>query len=117
SSAGSRCCRKLLLPPEVAASSHSAPSCGGPGYIVGANRRLTLFDLPARLDRPGGAILRRRAECLGMICPRCRAENGSGSRFCGQCGAPLSAVCDVCGSVNPPENRFCGQCAAPLVTT
>jgi len=24
-----------------------------------------------------------------MICPRCHAENLSGTRFCGQCGAPL----------------------------
>jgi len=40
--------------------------------------------------------------------------NPSGTRFCGQCAAPLAAVCPSCGASNPPENKFCGQCAAPL---
>src|SRR5712692_6795355 len=49
-----------------------------------------------------------------MKCPRCQAENPSGTRFCGQCAAPLAAVCPSCGATNPPDNKFCGQCAAPL---
>jgi class 3 adenylate cyclase/tetratricopeptide (TPR) repeat protein len=35
-------------------------------------------------------------------------------RFCGQCGATLSAACPSCGAANPSENRFCGQCGAIL---
>ena len=49
-----------------------------------------------------------------MKCSRCEHENPSGTRFCGQCAAPLAAVCAACGAANPPENRFCGQCAGPL---
>jgi len=49
-----------------------------------------------------------------MKCPRCQVVNPSGTRFCGQCAAPLAAVCPSCGASNPPENKFCGQCAAPL---
>src|SRR5216683_810475 len=49
-----------------------------------------------------------------MTCPRCQAENPPGTRFCGQCAAPLASVCPSCGGSNPPENKFCGQCAAPL---
>ena len=49
-----------------------------------------------------------------MQCPRCRAENAAGMRFCGQCAAPLVAACPSCGAANPPENKFCGQCAVPL---
>ena len=49
-----------------------------------------------------------------MTCPRCQAENPPGTRFCGQCAAPLAAVCPSCGAINPPANKFCGQCAAPL---
>jgi class 3 adenylate cyclase/tetratricopeptide (TPR) repeat protein len=49
-----------------------------------------------------------------MRCPRCSADNLSGIKFCGQCGAPLGVPCPSCGSGNPPENRFCGQCGAPL---
>jgi class 3 adenylate cyclase/tetratricopeptide (TPR) repeat protein len=49
-----------------------------------------------------------------MQCPRCQAENPPGTRFCGQCAAPLAVVCPSCGASNPPANKFCGQCAAPL---
>ena len=49
-----------------------------------------------------------------MQCSRCQHENPSGTRFCGQCAAPLAAVCAACGAENAPGNRFCGQCAAPL---
>ena len=52
-----------------------------------------------------------------MNCPRCLAETAAGTRFCGQCAAPLAAACPSCGVANPPENRFCGQCAAPLTGT
>ena len=50
-----------------------------------------------------------------MICPRCQAENPSGMRFCGQCGAYLgTAACRSCGAANPPGQLYCGQCAALL---
>src|SRR5262245_52619810 len=49
-----------------------------------------------------------------MTCSRCQAENPSGTRFCGQCAAPLVSVCSACGASNPAGNKFCGQCAAPL---
>jgi class 3 adenylate cyclase len=53
-------------------------------------------------------------ERSGVKCPRCQAENPPGTRFCGQCAAPLASVCPSCGASNPPENKFCGQCAAPI---
>jgi class 3 adenylate cyclase/tetratricopeptide (TPR) repeat protein len=49
-----------------------------------------------------------------MQCPRCQAENRPGTKFCGQCAAPLATACPSCGASNPPANKFCGQCAAPL---
>src|SRR5262249_30091126 len=49
-----------------------------------------------------------------MKCSRCQAENPLGTRFCGQCAAPLASVCPSCGANTPAGNKFCGQCAAPL---
>ena len=49
-----------------------------------------------------------------MQCPRCQHSNPAGTKFCGECAAPLTSVCESCGAANPPENKFCGQCAAPL---
>jgi class 3 adenylate cyclase/tetratricopeptide (TPR) repeat protein len=52
-----------------------------------------------------------------MQCPRCQHESPAGTKFCGQCAAPLTSVCAGCGTANPLENKFCGQCAAPLPTS
>src|SRR5881296_584992 len=49
-----------------------------------------------------------------MRCPRCQHDNPPGTKFCGECAAPLASVCGACGAANPPDNKFCGQCAAPL---
>jgi hypothetical protein len=55
------------------------------------------------------------------ICAKCQAPGTPGSRFCGQCGAPLEAAnpvasgannCTACGTAFAPESRFCGQCGA-----
>ncbi len=51
-----------------------------------------------------------------MLCPRCQHENSPGTKFCGECAAPLASTCPSCGAGNPSENKFCGQCAAPLRT-
>src|SRR2546425_847449 len=51
-----------------------------------------------------------------MKCPRCQHDNPTGTKFCGECAAPLT-TCPSCGATNPPENKFCGQCATPLRTT
>jgi class 3 adenylate cyclase/tetratricopeptide (TPR) repeat protein len=48
-----------------------------------------------------------------MECPRCRAENPSGHRFCSACGLKLTRVCADCGFENAPDARFCGGCGRP----
>jgi class 3 adenylate cyclase/tetratricopeptide (TPR) repeat protein len=48
-------------------------------------------------------------------CPRCRAGNPEGYRFCGTCGAPLAVQpCPSCASANPVGQPFCGSCGAAL---
>src|SRR5262245_10844699 len=49
-----------------------------------------------------------------MLCPRCRAENRDGRRFCSKCAAPLVVVCVSCGFTNDPGDEFCGGCARSL---
>ena len=60
-----------------------------------------------------------------VLCATCGAESAPGKRFCGECGAPLSAVCPSCGAALVAGKRFCGDCgtalaagsaAAPVVT-
>ena len=45
-----------------------------------------------------------------MLCGSCGTENRGGSRFCDNCGAPLSASCPSCGEPNRADARFCASC-------
>lgn len=47
-------------------------------------------------------------------CPRCRRENLELRRFCGGCGAGLTAPCRGCSFANGPDDRFCGGCGQGL---
>ncbi|NMB77316.1 MAG: SPFH domain-containing protein [Myxococcales bacterium] len=53
----------------------------------------------------------------GVSCPKCKAPNPAGTKFCGQCGAPLQATggkCPKCQADNAPGTKFCGNCGNPL---
>ena len=47
-----------------------------------------------------------------MRCPACREHVPEASRFCENCGTPLTAACSACGSGLAPGKRFCGNCGA-----
>src|SRR5215467_1041251 len=49
-----------------------------------------------------------------MDCPNCGISNPVGKKFCGDCGASLSASCVACGAENPLGKRFCANCGAAL---
>jgi class 3 adenylate cyclase/tetratricopeptide (TPR) repeat protein len=44
----------------------------------------------------------------------CRTENRIGSKFCDNCGTPLSSSCPACGEPNRSDARFCAGCGSPL---
>ena len=52
-----------------------------------------------------------------MVCPRCRAENREGRRFCGECGLSFASSCPSCGFVNEGSEKFCGGCGKSLKAT
>jgi class 3 adenylate cyclase/tetratricopeptide (TPR) repeat protein len=49
-----------------------------------------------------------------MQCPRCRAENREGRRFCGECGLSFASTCASCGFLNEGSEKFCGGCGKSL---
>jgi class 3 adenylate cyclase/tetratricopeptide (TPR) repeat protein len=50
-----------------------------------------------------------------MRCPSCKAENPDATKFCGNCGQPLTNRCAKCGAKNPPQFKFCGECGVALI--
>ena len=50
-----------------------------------------------------------------MKCRRCDHENPPGSRFCLECGQPLTLACAACGAALPAGAKFCNACGAPIV--
>jgi class 3 adenylate cyclase/tetratricopeptide (TPR) repeat protein len=49
-----------------------------------------------------------------LDCQRCGATNDATSRFCDNCGSPLTAACPTCGQPNRPGARFCNNCGSAL---
>lgn len=49
-----------------------------------------------------------------IICPNCKSVNSKDTKFCGNCGSPLTATCPSCGASVPPDTKFCNQCGNPM---
>jgi hypothetical protein len=49
-----------------------------------------------------------------MKCPRCRAQNREGVRFCEDCGARLALTCPSCGAEVTPGKKVCGGCGVAV---
>ncbi|WP_084801479.1 adenylate/guanylate cyclase domain-containing protein [Bradyrhizobium sp. Ec3.3] len=45
-----------------------------------------------------------------MLCSRCGLRVATGSKFCRDCGMPLSWQCGSCGHQNAAGARFCSEC-------
>ena len=52
-----------------------------------------------------------------MACASCGFENRGGTRFCVECGAPLSRQCPSCEAPVEDSQRFCGECGTALTST
>src|SRR2546428_13424937 len=52
-----------------------------------------------------------------MLCPRCRAENREGRRFCGECRLSFASTCPSCGFLNEGGEKFCGGFGRSLMAT
>src|SRR5215211_2906275 len=49
-----------------------------------------------------------------MQCPSCQAPIPEASRFCDECGAPISIGCQSCGATNRLGAKFCAMCGSEL---
>jgi class 3 adenylate cyclase/tetratricopeptide (TPR) repeat protein len=52
-----------------------------------------------------------------MRCPRCRADNREGRRFCGECGLSFASTCPSCDFLNDGAEKFCGGCGRSLTSS
>jgi class 3 adenylate cyclase/tetratricopeptide (TPR) repeat protein len=49
-----------------------------------------------------------------MRCLRCDTDTPEGTKFCIECGIPLTPRCPQCGADTLPRAKFCGECGTPL---
>lgn len=49
-----------------------------------------------------------------IICPNCNSPNNKDTKFCGNCGTPLTATCPNCGASVGLDTKFCSQCGNPM---
>jgi class 3 adenylate cyclase len=49
-----------------------------------------------------------------MRCSSCGSDSPKGSKFCIECGLPLTNRCPRCGAENLPPAKFCGACGTSL---
>ena len=49
-----------------------------------------------------------------MKCPKCKAENREGVKFCEECGAKFEMECPECRAKIPMGKKFCGECGHKL---
>lgn len=45
-------------------------------------------------------------------CPNCKKEIGINSKFCNECGIPLTKTCPKCNTENPFDFKFCRECGS-----
>ena len=49
-----------------------------------------------------------------VICPNCHSVNDKNTKFCGNCGSPLSSSCPNCGADVAQGAKFCTECGSPM---
>lgn len=52
-----------------------------------------------------------------MQCLKCKFQNLTGMKFCGECGSRLERICPKCNFASPPDYKFCGECGHRFVQT
>lgn len=50
-----------------------------------------------------------------IICPNCKSANKKNTKFCSNCGSPLTATCPSCGADVAPDTKFCSECGSPMI--
>lgn len=49
-----------------------------------------------------------------ILCPNCRSPNDKNTKFCSNCGSPLTATCPSCGASVGLDTKFCSECGSPM---
>ena len=49
-----------------------------------------------------------------VLCPNCKSANSKDTKFCSNCGSPLTSSCPNCGASVSPDAKFCNECGSPM---
>lgn len=80
-------------------------------FIASGGKNVAVSSVPsAKRSAPDGSSVSE-----GINCPQCNKINLKGTKFCGSCGAALSATCPACGASVGMGNKFCPECGSSMV--
>lgn len=49
-----------------------------------------------------------------VICSNCHSINDKNTKFCSDCGSPLTSTCPKCGADVAQDGQFCTECGSPM---
>ena len=86
---------------------------GGAGSLAGAGLGTGLgFGLAQQMTQGLAQQSQPAAPQVVVACAKCGARSPDGTRFCGECGAPLVRTCPKCGAA--VNAKFCGECGTEI---
>jgi membrane protease subunit (stomatin/prohibitin family) len=85
----------------------------GMGAGVGLGLGMMMPGMVAGAMQPG----QQQQPAPTVACPKCKAPNAQGAKFCSNCGEKFQAAgatCPKCGAQNAPGSKFCSGCGSPV---
>jgi len=101
---------------DAAASGGEAGSLAGAGVGLGAGVGIGAAMAGAIGQAMQGGQAKPATGAATVACPKCGTANPANSKFCNNCGAPLSGkqICPKCQAENPAGAKFCSSCGNKL---
>jgi len=103
---------------DAAANPSGGGGLAGAGVGLGAGLGMgyqMVGSMQQGAQQPAPGVAPAQAAMVMILCPKCNAQNPQGTKFCGSCGAPMSAdtaPCPKCSKPVPKSSKFCPECGA-----
>lgn len=98
---------------------------GGGGNLMNAGIGLGMgLGMGAGMGHAMGQMTQQINTNQTQECPKCKASNPAGTKFCASCGQPMvvnnggaaQIPCAKCSAMIPSTSKFCPSCGSPVIS-